>query len=128
MQLITRHATPPNGRKFPPFSMAVAHGDTLYVSGLGPVAPDGTIPDSFARQFDLVVGILRQVLADAGSGMDRILKVNVLLTRASDVAEMNLLYAAAFPADHLPARTTSVVAALPVPAFLLEIECVAALG
>jgi enamine deaminase RidA (YjgF/YER057c/UK114 family) len=40
---------------------------------------------------------------------------------------MNRLYAEAFPPGHLPARTTCVVAALPVPEFLLEIECVAAL-
>ena len=51
----------------------------------------------------------------------------VLLTRAGDIREMNTLYAAAFPAAHLPARTTCVVAALPVPEFLLEIECIAAL-
>ena len=38
------------------------------------------------------------------------------------------LYAAAFPATHLPARTTSVVAALPVPDFLLEIEAIVAVG
>ena len=40
---------------------------------------------------------------------------------------MNRLYAEAFPADALPARTTCVVAALPMPGFLLEIECVAAI-
>ena len=43
------------------------------------------------------------------------------------VSLQNRLYAAAFPAAHLPARTTCVVAALPVPDFLLEIECVVAL-
>ncbi len=108
--------------------MAVAHGPTLYVSGLGPVAPDGSVPEGFAAQFGLVIEHLRRVLAEAGTDMTRILKCNVLLTRAGDVAEMNRLYAAAFPTAHLPARTTCVVAALPVPEFLLEIECVAAIG
>jgi 2-iminobutanoate/2-iminopropanoate deaminase len=125
---ITRHAPPAGGRRFPPFSMAVAHGPTLYVSGLGPVLPDGSVPDGFAAQFALVIELLHRVLAEAGTDMTRILKCNVLLTRAEDVAEMNRLYAAAFPAAHLPARTTCVVAALPVPEFLLEIECVAAIG
>nr|WP_314072687.1 RidA family protein [uncultured Roseococcus sp.] len=129
MQDITRFATPTGGRPFPPFSMAVRHGGTLYVSGLGPVDLQGKIArGDFAAQFAQVIENLKVVLAEAGADMTRILKTNVLLTRATDVAEMNKLYAAAFPADHLPARTTSVVAALPVPDFLLEIEAIVAVG
>ena len=129
MSPITRFATPPGGRSFPPFSMAVRHGDTLYVSGLGPVDLQGHIArGDFAAQFAQVMANLHVVLADAGTDMSRILKTSVLLTRATDVPEMNRLYTAAFLAGHLPARTTSVVAALPVPDFLLEIEAIAALG
>jgi enamine deaminase RidA (YjgF/YER057c/UK114 family) len=51
----------------------------------------------------------------------------VLLTRASDVAAMNALYAGAFGPPPYPARTTCVVHALPDPAMLIEIECVASL-
>jgi 2-iminobutanoate/2-iminopropanoate deaminase len=54
-------------------------------------------------------------------------KVNVLLTRASDVAAMNVLYASAFGPAPYPARTTCAVAALPDPKMLIEIECVAQL-
>jgi len=127
MQPITRHATPTGGRPFPPFSMAVRHQGTLYVSGLGPVDAQGHIAlGEFGAQFAQVMANLHAVLAEAGTDMTRILKTSVLLTRATDVAEMNRLYAAAFPPEHLPARTTSVVAALPVPDFLLEIECIAA--
>lgn len=123
MQTITRYATPTGGRPFPPFSMAVRHNGTLYVSGLGPVDSQGHIArGDFPAQFAQVIENLKTVLAEAGADMTRILKTSVLLTRATDVAEMNRLYAAAFPAGHLPARTTSVVAALPVPDFLLEIE------
>jgi enamine deaminase RidA (YjgF/YER057c/UK114 family) len=128
MENITRYATPTTGRAYPPFSIAVGHAGTLYVSGLGPMLPDGKVPAGFAAQFACVMDHMRRVLADAGTDMTRILKCNVLLTRATDVAEMNRLYAAAFPADNLPARTTCVVAALPVPDFLLEIECIAAIG
>ena len=55
-------------------------------------------------------------------------KVNVLLTRASDVATMNVLYASAFGPAPYPARTTCVVQALPNPAMLIEIEGVASLA
>lgn len=123
MPQITRYATPKDGRPFPPFSMAVRHGGTLYVSGLGPVDIKGHIArGDFAAQFAQVIENLKVILADAGADMTRILKTSVLLTRATDVPDMNRLYAAAFPAEHLPARTTSVVSALPVPDFLLEIE------
>ena len=104
------------------------HGNTLYVSGLPPVdAAGGIAVGDFAAQFAQVMANLREVLAHAGSDLTQVLKANVLLTRAGDIGEMNRLYAAAFPAGHRPARTTCVVAALPVPEFLLEIECVAAL-
>ena len=126
---IQRHPTPTGGRPFPPFSMSVRHGPTLYVSGLGPVAVDGAIArGDFAAQFAQVMANLHAALAEAGTDITRVLKANVLLVRATDVEEMNRLYGAAFPADALPARTTCVVAALPVPDFLLEIECVAAVG
>ena len=124
---ITRHATPTTGRPFPPFSMAVRHGPTLYVSGLGPVDVQGNIArGDFAGQFAQCIANLHSVLAEAGADITRVLKTSVLLTRATDVPEMNRLYAAAFPMAHLPARTTSVVAALPVPDFLLEIEAIVA--
>ena len=57
-----------------------------------------------------------------------LVKVNVLLTRASDVGPMNALYAGAFGPPPYPAGTTCVVQALPNPAQLIEIECVASLA
>lgn len=128
MAEITRFMPPAGGRQYPPFALAVRHGGTLYVSGIGPMGPDGVPKGDFAAQFALVIGHLRAALAEGDSSMRHILKANVLLTRAEDVAAMNRLYAAAFPADALPARTTCVVSALPVPDFLLEIEVVAAVA
>lgn len=125
---IQRFAPPADGRPFPPLSLAVRHGSTLHVSGVAPYDRQGRIAiGDFAAQFAQVMTNLQEVLAAAGADLTRIIKTNVLLTRAADIREMNRLYAAAFPAEHLPARTTCVVAALPVPEFLLEIECVAAL-
>lgn len=125
---IQRFGPAAGARHFPPLSLAVRHGNTLYVSGLAPYDTRGRLAvGDFAAQFAQVVANLKEVLAGAGTDLTRVLKANVLLTRTGDVAEMNRLYAAVFPAEHLPARTTCVVAALPVPDFLLEIECVAAL-
>ena len=86
------------------------------------------LPDGFEAQFGFVVHNIKRVLAEAGGSFRDLVKVNVLLTRASDVATMNVLYAPAFGPAPYPARTTCVVQALPDPAMLIEIECVASLA
>jgi 2-iminobutanoate/2-iminopropanoate deaminase len=64
---------------------------------------------------------------EAGASFRDLVKINVLLTRAADIAAMNALYASAFGPPPYPARTTCVVQALPDPRMLIEIEGVAAL-
>ena len=89
--------------------------------------PTATLPDGFEAQFGFVVTNIKRVLDEAGATLRDLVKVNVLLTRASDVATMNALYASAFGPAPYPARTTCVVQALPDPKMLIEIEGVAAL-
>ena len=67
------------------------------------------------------------MLDEARATFRDLAKVNVLLTRAGDVATMNKLYAEVFGLGPYPARTTCVVLALPNPAMLIEVEGVAAL-
>jgi 2-iminobutanoate/2-iminopropanoate deaminase len=111
----------------PPLSVAARIGELLFVSGTPGFRPDGGLDEGdFAAQFDLVVASLREILARGGASMRSLVKVNVLLTRSEDVAEMNRRYAEAFGPAPYPARTTCVVAALPDPRMLIEIECVAA--
>lgn len=117
---------PPEGRvKTPPLSSAARVGDLVFVSGTPGFREDGALDDDFGAQFDLVVTALQAVLARAGSSLRSLVKVNILLTRPQDVAEMNRRYAQAFGPAPYPARTTCVVAALPDPRMLIEIECVA---
>jgi enamine deaminase RidA (YjgF/YER057c/UK114 family) len=124
----TQHFAPPPGLKAPPLSFATRTGDLLFVSGIPGFDDKGALPDGFEAQFALVVHNIRRVLDEAGATLRDLVKVNVLLTRASDVAPMNALYASAFGPAPYPARTTCVVQALPDPKMLIEIECVASLG
>ncbi|WP_374982275.1 RidA family protein [Salmonella enterica] len=71
----------------------------------------GALPDGFEAQFANVVVNIKRVLAEAGADLRSLAKVNVLLTRAGDVAAMNALYAGAFGPPPYPARTTCVVQA-----------------
>jgi 2-iminobutanoate/2-iminopropanoate deaminase len=123
-----KHFTPPPGIKAPPLSFATRVGDLLFVSGIPGFDDRGALPETFEAQFANVVKNIKRVLEEAGSSMRDLAKCNVLLTRASDVATMNALYAGAFGPPPYPARTTCVVQALPDPKMLIEIEAVAQLS
>src|SRR5882724_4325439 len=123
-----KHFPPPAGVKAPPLSFAARVGDLLFISGIPGFDENRVLPDSFEAQFANVVTNIKRVLDEAGATFRDLVKVNVLLTRASDVATMNVLYASAFGPAPYPARTTCVVKALPNPAMLIEIECVASLA
>src|ERR1700761_3331810 len=122
------HFAAPVGLTPPPLSFAVRTGDLLFVSGIPGFDENGKLPDSFEAQFGFVVSNIRRVLEEAGATFRELVKVNVLLTRASDVGPMNALYAGAFRPAPYPARTTCVVVALPDPKMLIEIEAVASLA
>jgi 2-iminobutanoate/2-iminopropanoate deaminase len=123
-----KHFAAPAGLTAPPLSFATRTGDLLFVSGIPGFDDKGVLPDSFEAQFGFVVRNINRVLDEAGATFRDLVKVNVLLTRASDVAAMNVMYASAFGPAPYPARTTCVVQALPDPAMLIEIECVASLA
>jgi len=124
----TKHFAPPAGINAPPLSFATRVGDLLFISGIPGFDENGKLPDGFEAQFGFVVRNIKRVLDEAGATFRDLAKVNVLLTRASDVATMNVLYASAFGPAPYPARTTCVVASLPNPKMLIEIEGVASLA
>ncbi|WP_315827111.1 MULTISPECIES: RidA family protein [unclassified Bradyrhizobium] len=122
------HIPAPPHIKAPPLSFGTRVGDLLFISGIPGFDADGALPDEFEAQFANVVTNFTHVLTEGGATIRDLVKVNVLLTRAADVATMNRLYAAAFGPAPYPARTTCVVAALPDPKMLIEIEGVAAVA
>ncbi|MDE2377777.1 RidA family protein [Bradyrhizobium sp.] len=122
-----QHFAPPPHVKAPPLSFATRVGDLLFISGIPGFDAGGVLPDGFDAQFGNVVININRVLGEAGASLRHLVKVNVLLTRTSDVAAMNAMYAGAFGPPPYPARTTCVVQALPDPKMLIEIEAVAAL-
>ena len=123
-----KHFPPPPGIKAPPLSFAARVGDLLFISGIPGFDENRALPETFEAQFGNVVKNIRRVLDEAGADIHDLVKVNVLLTRASDVAAMNALYAGTFGPAPYPARTTCVVHALPDPKMLIEIEAVASLA
>jgi enamine deaminase RidA (YjgF/YER057c/UK114 family) len=122
------HIPAPPHVKAPPLSFGTRVGDLVFISGIPGFDAQGGLPNEFEAQFANVVTNFMRVLSEAGATMRDLVKVNVLLTRAADVATMNRLYAEAFGPAPYPARTTCVVVALPDPKMLIEIEGIASLA
>src|SRR5436190_17404996 len=111
-----------------PVSSAVKVGKSIFVSGMPAFDANGKLAvGDFPAQMKQVMDNLAGILKTAGADWSRVVKTNVLLMRASDFAEMNRIYGSYFPDGKYPARTTVIVAGLPHPDFLLEIECEARL-
>ncbi len=111
-----------------PVSGAVKVGRSIWVSGMPAFDANGKLAvGDFQAQMKQVMENLTGILKSSGADWSRVVRTNVLLTRPTDFAEMNRIYGAYFHEGKYPARTTMIVAGLPHPDFLLEIECEAIL-
>lgn len=110
-----------------PYSQAIRCGGTLYISGQLPVDPvaGALAGDDITSQTRQSLENIKAILAEAGQGMDSVVKTTVLLADMSDFSAMNEVYAAYF-SDPYPARAAFQVARLPKDA-RVEIEAVAIL-
>ena len=109
-----------------PYSQGIRAGGLVFTSGqIGAKPPDGAMVDGVAAQADRALRNLAEVLAEAGSSLERVVKTTIFLTDINDFASVNEVYARYLSAP-FPARSTVAVAALPKGA-LVEIEMVALL-
>lgn len=89
-----------------PYSRAVKFEGLVFVSGISPRNSDGTkFKGTVEEEVKNVLENISRVLEDAGSSMDRVLKVTVILGDEKDWERMNSVYRKYFPIDP-PARTT----------------------
>ncbi|MGE4292119.1 MAG: Rid family detoxifying hydrolase [Desulfovibrio sp.] len=110
-----------------PYSQATCLGQLLFVSGqLGMEPGSGNFaggPEDFAAQSRQALNNLAAILKAGGSGLDRVLAVDVFLTDMGRFAEFNAIYEEFF-SSHKPARAAVEVAGLPKGG-LVEVKCVA---
>lgn len=110
-----------------PYSQAVQHGNTLYISGQLPLKADTMemVTESFEAQCVQVMENLKAIAEEAGGSLNRIVKLTVLLTDTADIPTMNAVLQRYIDAPY-PARAAYAVKALPKDADV-EIEAVMAL-
>lgn len=112
-----------------PYSQGVHAGDTLYVSGYGPVDPEtgDDIEGDIRTQTERVLENIAAVVGEAGGdGLADVVKVTVYLTDLDDYDAVNSAYGAKV-GDTPPARVCVEVARLPGDV-RVEMDAIAYLG
>jgi 2-iminobutanoate/2-iminopropanoate deaminase len=111
-----------------PYSQGIVDGDTVYVSGQGPIDPDGEVlvEGDTAEQAHRTLDNVAAVLSDAGASLDDVLKATVFLTDIGYYDAVNDAYAERV-SEPFPARSAVEVADLPVEGMRVEVEVIAGL-
>ncbi len=105
--------------KTPLFSPAVTYGNLVFLSGIG-----AHFEGDIKAHTQHVLDQLEARLKEAGSSMQKVLKVNVYLNDLKDYAAMNEVFLGKFGPEP-PVRTT-IAAAGGIPGnSLVEIDCIA---
>jgi 2-iminobutanoate/2-iminopropanoate deaminase len=108
-----------------PYSVAIRIGDLIFTSGqLGLEPATGSlVPGGIEAETRQALVNISNVLTDAGSGLEQVVKTIVFLKDMTEFSIMNTVYAEFFNEDP-PARSTIQAAALPKGG-AVEIEAVA---
>lgn len=111
-----------------PYSQGIRAGDLVFTAGqLGIDPRSGELAgDSVAQQAEQAIANLEAILAAAGSGLGKLVKVTVFLADIADWPAVNEVYARLIP-EPFPARSAFAVKDLPRGA-RVEIEAVATAG
>jgi len=99
----------PEARSPRPFSLATRAGGLVFVSGQSaPHDPANGIVrgQTPAEQVREALAYIASILAQAGSNLDRVVQMTMLITDPSDYAACNAEYVKHFP-NGLPARHTA---------------------
>ncbi len=93
-----------------PYSQAVRFGGLVYVAGQAGIDPTtgAAAGPTFEAQARQGFANLRAILEDAGSSLERVLKVTCFIADANEFGTLNALFSEFFPAAP-PVRSTPIV-------------------
>jgi 2-iminobutanoate/2-iminopropanoate deaminase len=112
-----------------PYSPAVRAGDFIFVAGQIPIDPitGQVVSGDVQVETRQVLTNIKNILEGCGSSMAAVVRCGVFLIDSDDFKPMNEVYAEFF-GEAKPARTTIIVAALPLKDARVEIDAVAYVG
>lgn len=81
-------------------------GNYIFLSGMAPIDPQTGERNlgPIAEQVRTILSNMRHMLESAGSSLERVVRVHVVLADITEMAEMDRIYREFFPVDP-PART-----------------------
>jgi enamine deaminase RidA (YjgF/YER057c/UK114 family) len=103
------------------FSRALRVDDRVWVSGTGPVWPDGSCPDDAGLQARRCFEIILAALAEAGAEAGDVVRTRMFLTSADHAEAVSAVHGELF-GNVRPAATMVVVTALLDRRWRVEIE------
>jgi 2-iminobutanoate/2-iminopropanoate deaminase len=108
-----------------PYSQGIRDGDTVYVSGQGPVDPETReiVEGDIQDETEQTLGNVGAVLEAAGLGLEDVVKATVFVTDMDDYEAVNEVYGE-YMSEPYPARSAVEVADLPID-IGVEIEVIA---
>lgn len=120
--IVTKGAPEPIG----PYSQAILHGNTLYVSGQIAIDPESgnLVKKDIESETRRVMKNLEAVLAEAKMNFSNVVKCTIFIKDMDDFKKINKVYGAYFDPVTAPARETVEVARLPKDVSV-EISCIA---
>ncbi len=105
------------------YSRAIVLGDSCWVAGTTDAGPDGRSlhPGDIGGQARAALEVIAAALAEAGFGLDDVVRTRMFVTDIGRSAEVLAVHGAVFGAIR-PAATMVEVSALIDPSLLIEIE------
>ncbi|GAC1317597.1 MAG: RidA family protein [Chloroflexota bacterium] len=103
------------------FSRAVRVGDRIWVSGTGPIWPDGSCDPDPEVQARRCFEIILQALTDAGATAEHVVRTRMFITDVSVADAVGRAHGAMFAAIR-PAATLVVITGMLDPRWKVEIE------
>lgn len=108
-----------------PYSQGIHTGNMIFVSGQIPLDPEtGKFPETIEEMTRQSLTNIKNILEEAGSSMNNVVKTTVFLKDMNDFAAMNAVYATFFEEGSYPARSAVEVSRLPKDV-KIEIEVIA---
>ncbi len=110
-----------------PYSQAVCHGNTLYVSGQIPLDPatGALVSEDVAEQTKQCMENAKAIIHCAGASLNDVIKTSIYVRDMAEFGRINEAYGAYFT-EHKPARVCVEVSRLPKDV-KVEIEMIVAI-
>ncbi|MDK8281646.1 MAG: RidA family protein [Peptoniphilus lacrimalis] len=108
-----------------PYSQAIEVNGLIFTSGQLPIIPESgeLINDDIKKATAKSLENIKEILQEAGSSLDKVVKVNIFLKDMNDFSSVNEVYSKYFTTNK-PARSCVEVSKLPKDG-IIEIEAVA---